>query len=443
MLVTFKSPDTQPMLYRLQMAYLELFVMALCFPVYVYRLLAIATVELWGWMRRTLPPPLRRPRPVPLPLEIIFHVLESWDSDALDAREAHVARIEFYSACMRVHSSWTATARRLLHEELWVSKRSDPRLCAKFSPENNTPARQTARLLVIDSCYEPMVWKSEEICGLVGRCEWLDSLSLVHMNMGLSDFNSFPNLRRLHVRRASFPAPWPSTDEPTFSMDRLEHLSINNVSFSNSIPIYRGLLDPAALPNLRTLEIWNCALLWTSFYSLRTFPLLRSLSFSSDYLPIQHLLEYDLPDLRFLNLSSTAIEDLARGHADHRQFRFAPSILRIEIAKSLVIYGQALSVEERLNQLYIALIKLLTRDAALLRSVRDLHIPYETTALHARALKPQVARWGAARGKRVYFYEGVDPVGRRDANASFFASVFAREAERFAGPVPPPGLLPA
>lgn len=249
-----------------------------------------------------------------------------------------------------------------------------------------------------------------------------------------------PDLRRLHIRRASFPAPWPSTDEPTFSMQRLEHLSITNVSFSNAIPIYRGLLDPVALPNLRTLEIWNCSLLWTSFYGLRTFPHLRSLSFSSDYLPISHLLEYELPELRFLNLSSTAIEDLARGHADHRQFRFAPTVLRIEIAKSLVIYGQALSVEERLNQLSIALIALLSRDAPLLRSVRELQVPFEKTALEANKLKPQVARWGVARGVRVHFYDGVDPVGRRDANSSFFAGVFARESEWFAKPVPPRGL---
>lgn len=223
-------------------------------------------------------------------------------------------------------------------------------------------------------------------------------------------------------------------------MPHLEYLSIANVSFSNAIPIYRGLLDPVALPNLRTLEIWNCSLLWTSFYGLRTFPHLRSLSFSSDYLPISHLLEYELPELRFLNLSSTAIEDLARGHADHRQFRFAPTVLRIEIAKSLVIYGQALSVEERLNQLYIALIALLSREAPLLRSVRELHVPFEKSALEANKLKPQLARWGVARGSRVHFYEGVDPVGRRDANASFFAGVFAREAEWFAKPVPPPGL---
>lgn len=135
----------------------------------------------------------RRPRPVHLPLEIVFQILDSWDSDAVDARESHVARIEFYSNCMRVHSSWTATARRLLHQQLWVSHRNDPRLRASIAPEHREQAGNAPRLLIIDSCYQPTVWKSDEICGFVGACESLDSLSLAHMDMSLHDLNALPS----------------------------------------------------------------------------------------------------------------------------------------------------------------------------------------------------------------------------------------------------------
>lgn len=224
-------------------------------------------------------------------------------------------------------------------------------------------------------------------------------------------------------------------------MPRLEHLSVASVSFSSAIPAYNGLLDPAALPSLRTLELWSCSLLWTSFRGVRIFPTVRSMSFCADYLPVQHLQEYDLPDLRFLNLSSTSIEDLARGHGDHRPFRFAPVILRIELAKSLIIYGQALSVPERVDQLSVALLTLLTRDHSLLRSVREMHVPVDPEARHALALRPQILRWASARRIRVYFYDDIEPVGRRDAGAAWFSGPFAREAEKFVGPEPPSSLF--
>jgi hypothetical protein len=66
--------------------------------------------------------------------------------------EAHVARIEFYSSCMRVHSTWTATARRLLHEELWVSHRKGRASRATRTRRGVRRSLPTARPWVHSTC---------------------------------------------------------------------------------------------------------------------------------------------------------------------------------------------------------------------------------------------------------------------------------------------------
>ncbi|BGP54080.1 hypothetical protein JCM8202v2_001652 [Rhodotorula sphaerocarpa] len=374
--------------------------------------------------------PFRRRRAPSLPVELIAQILGSWETDAVDAREAHYQRLAFYHSCMLVHSTWYQLARQFLHREMYISRRGDRRLQKDEHSHITADVCAFARLAVLDSSHDTGVWTSQTISGFVGACEWLDSLSLVHINLRLQDFERFPT-------------PWPSADKRAYVLPRLEHLSVVSVSFSSVIATYAGMIDPAALPNLLTLELWSCSLFWASFRGVRAFPKVRSMSFSADYLPVQHLQEYDLPDLRFLNLSSTTIEDLSRGHFDHRPFRFAPVVLRIEVDKSFVIYGQALSVRERIDQLFVALLVLLSRNHWLLRDLDEMHVPAEPEARQARALMPQIVRWAAARRIRLKFYEGVDPIGRRDAGSAWFSGTFAREAERFAHADLPRVLTPA